>query len=131
MLFLQLSLAEKSNICILAGMISPNNSDVPVVCNQIRHIVCLKFRDGTKPEEIGLIEEKFPMLKNLIPGIISIEWGTNNSPEGLNKGFTHCFVVTFKGEDARSSYLPHPSHEAFVDILKPLLDDVFVIDYNL
>ena len=97
----------------------------------IRHIVCLKFKDVASLEQIGEIEKKFPALQKSIPGIVSIEWGTNNSPEGLNKDFTHCFIVTFENEDARSNYLPHPNHQAFVDILKPLLDDVFVIDFNL
>ena len=84
-----------------------------------------------KAEQIEEIERKFPELKTTIPGIISIEWGTNNSPEGLNKGFTHCFVVTFENDQARCAYLPHSNHQVFVNILKPLLDDVFVIDFNL
>jgi len=97
----------------------------------IRHIVCLKFKPETISESILEVEKKFPALKQSVPGIISIEWGLNNSPEGLNKGFTHCFIVTFANELARSTYLPHPAHQAFVEILKPLLDDVFVFDYNL
>ena len=97
----------------------------------IRHIVCLKFKEKASSEQIGEIEKKFPALQQSIPGVVSIEWGTNNSPEGLNKNFTHCFLVTFTDEEARSNYLPHPNHQAFVDILKPLLDDVFVIDFNL
>ena len=99
--------------------------------NGIRHIVCLKFTDEASPKQIGEIEKKFPALQESIPGILSIEWGTNNSPEGLNKDFTHCFIVTFTDEKARSNYLPHHNHQAFVDILRPLLDDVFVIDFNL
>jgi len=99
--------------------------------NEIRHIVCLKFKDEASSKQIREIEQKFPALQESIPGIVSIEWGTNNSPEGLNKNFTHCFIVTFTDEKARSNYLPNPNHQAFVDILKPLLDDVFVIDYNL
>lgn len=99
--------------------------------NGIRHIVCLKFIDEASSEQIGEIEKEFPALRESIPGIISIEWGTNSSPEDLNKDFTHCFIVTFIDEEARSNYLPHPNHQAFVDILKPLIDDVFVIDFNL
>jgi hypothetical protein len=38
--------------------------------------------------------------------------------------------VTFKNEEARKVYLPHPEHMAFVSILKPILEDVFVIDFN-
>jgi len=99
--------------------------------SQIRHLVCLKFQETATADQIAGIEERFPKLKESIDGIISIEWGTNNSPEGLNKGFTHCFIVTFANDAARSTYLPHPRHQEFVDILKPLLEDVFVIDYNL
>jgi hypothetical protein len=99
--------------------------------NGIRHIVCLKFNEKASSEQIAEIEKTFPALQQSIPGVVSIEWGTNNSPEGLHKNFTHCFLVTFTDEEARSNYLPHPNHQAFVDILKPLLDDVFVIDFNL
>ena len=55
--------------------------------------------------------------------------GTDNSPEGLAKGFTHCFNLTFADDVARAVYLPHPDHLAFVEILKPTLDDVLVLDY--
>ena len=113
-------------------MISPvHTEESNLAQNGIRHIVCLKFKNDASPNQIREIEQKFPALQQSIPGIISIEWGINNSPEGLNKDFSHCFIVTFKNEEARTTYLPHPEHEAFVDILKPLLNDVFVIDYNL
>jgi len=96
----------------------------------IRHIVCFKFKEDADPSKIKKVEREFAALKSKIPGIRSLEWGINNSPEGLNKGFTHCFIVTFDNEEARTNYLPHPDHQAFVSILKPILDDVFVIDFN-
>jgi hypothetical protein len=43
----------------------------------------------------------------------SFEWGTNNSPEGHDKGFTHCFCLTFDTEADRDAYLPHPAHIAY------------------
>ena len=95
----------------------------------LRHVVCFKFKKEAKPEEIQRIEREFASLKKKIPQIRAFEMGTNNSPEGLNKGFTHCFVVTFGSEKDREIYLPHPAHKAFVKILKPILEDVFVIDY--
>lgn len=129
----QLSLALAQIFCIFARMISTSSSatGVETASPQIRHLVCLKFQETASADQIAEIEERFPLLKDSIEGIVSIEWGTNNSPEGLNKGFTHCFVVTFANDAARSTYLPHPKHQEFVDILKPLLEDVFVIDYNL
>lgn len=96
----------------------------------IRHIVCFKFKESAKKSEIVRVEKEFSALKDKIPGILSLEWGRNNSPENLNKDFTHCFIVSFKDEEARKVYLPHPEHTAFVSILKPILEDVFVIDFN-
>ena len=61
--------------------------------------------------------------------IKSFEWGLNNSPEGLDKGLTHCFFVTFDSEKDRDEYLPHPAHQEFVAILKPHLEDAVVVDY--
>ena len=55
--------------------------------------------------------------------------GTNNSPEGLDKGFTNCFFVTFKDKAGRKAYVPRPAHQEFVQLLGPSLDDVLVIDY--
>ena len=96
----------------------------------LRHVVSFKFKEDASDCEIKEVEKQFLALKDKIPGILSLEWGKNNSPEGLNKDFTHCFIVTFKDEKAREVYLPHPDHKAFVSILKHILDDVFVIDFR-
>jgi hypothetical protein len=96
----------------------------------IQHIVCFKFLKRAKPKEIENLKASFISLQNKIPGILSITGGQNNSPENLNKGFSHGFVITFENEQARSEYLPHPEHQNFVSQLKPLMEDVFVIDFS-
>ena len=95
----------------------------------LRHVVLFKFKEGTAPEKIKEIEDAFVALPTKIPQIISFEWGLNNSPEGLNKGLTHCFFLTFKSEEDRAIYLPHPDHKAFGALLSGHLDDVTVVDY--
>ncbi len=95
----------------------------------LRHVVLFKFKDGTAPEDIKKVEDTFSALPNKIPQIKGYEWGTNNSPEGLDKGLTHCFFLTFESEEDRSIYLPHPDHKAFGEVLGPHLDDVLVLDY--
>ncbi len=95
----------------------------------LRHVVCFKFKDSASQEDIDKVVEEFVALEEKIPFIVDFEWGTNVSPENLNKGFTHCFVGTFKTAEDRDKYLPHPAHKAFVEVLKPHLDDVFVVDY--
>ncbi len=95
----------------------------------LRHVVLFKFKDTSTPAEVATVETAFRALPKQIKGIKTFEWGTNNSPESLNQGFTHCFLVGFSSEAARAVYLPHPAHLAFVEVLKPHLDKVLVIDY--
>lgn len=95
----------------------------------LRHVVLFKFKEGTSKEKIAEIENAFTALPGKIPEITGYEWGTNNSPEGLDKGFTHCFFLTFKSESDRAVYLPHPDHKAFGNLLGPYLEDVLVLDY--
>ena len=95
----------------------------------LRHIVLFKFKEGTTAADIKKVEDAFSALPSKIPQIMAYEWGLNNSPEGLEKGFTHCFFLTFNSEEDRAIYLPHPDHKAFGQVLSPFLDDVLVVDY--
>ncbi|RFS15394.1 Dabb family protein [Emticicia sp. C21] len=95
----------------------------------LRHAVLLKFKDSSSPADVKKVEDAFRALKSQIKEIEGFEWGTNNSPENLNQGFTHLFFVTFKSEKDREIYLPHPAHKAFVGVLGPHLDKVLVLDY--
>ena len=108
---------------------------VPVAADesQIRHIVVFKYKETADAADIEKINQAFSQLPDKIPGILAFEMGTNNSPEGLNKGFTHVYQLTFTDAAARDTYLPHPEHKKFGELLSELgiLDDVFVVDYAL
>jgi len=95
----------------------------------LRHGVYFSFKKGTSPDQIKEIVDAFRDLQNKIPGIEKFEWGENSSPEGLNRGLTHAFTLTFYSDKARDEYLPHPDHKAFGDLLTPHLDQVLVVDY--
>lgn len=95
----------------------------------LRHVVLFKFKDDSKPGDVKGVEDAFRALSGKISLIKDFEWGTNNSPEKLNQGLTHCFLVSFNNEKDRDDYLVHSAHKEFVEILKPHLDKVTVIDY--
>jgi hypothetical protein len=95
----------------------------------LRHVVLFKFKANTSKKDIEKVEAAFSALPSKIPQIVGYEWGINNSPEGLDKGFTHCFFLTFRSEEDRAIYLPHPDHKAFGAILTPYLEDATVVDY--
>lgn len=95
----------------------------------LRHVVLFKFKDSSSPADIKKVEDAFRALPAKIKEVKGFEWGTNNSPENLAQGFTHCFFVSFASEKDREIYLPHPAHKEFVGVLGPHLDKVLVIDY--
>lgn len=96
----------------------------------IRHVVAFKFKESASKEDIKKVEDAFRALKPKIPQIVSLEAGTNNSPEGLNKGCTHGWILTFESEKDRDDYLVHPDHKEFGKLVGPLVADVFVIDFR-
>jgi hypothetical protein len=109
---------------LLAGLLASASA-----AQKIQHVVSFKFKSTASAEEIKKVETAFADLKNKISEIKSLQWGTNNSPEKLNKGFTHCWILTFKSEKDRDAYLVHPDHKAFAKDLGSILEDVFVIDF--
>lgn len=97
---------------------------------KLRHVVAFKFKEGTPTEKIKEVENAFRDLKQKINEIQDFEWGTNVSKENRNKGCTHGFILTFKSEKDRDTYIDHPAHKDFGKLVGPVLDDVFVIDFQ-
>jgi hypothetical protein len=95
----------------------------------LRHIVLFRFKAGASAEDIRKIENAFSALPSKIDLIYGFEWGTDVSVENLQKGFTHCFVVSFRNEADRDAYAKHPAHLAFGELLKSSLDETMVVDY--
>lgn len=96
---------------------------------KLMHAVFFKFKDEADPATVRQIENAFAALPSKIDAIKAFEWGVNNSPEGKEDGFTHAFMLTFDSEAGREAYLPHPDHQAFVEIVMPVLDKVRVLDF--
>jgi hypothetical protein len=95
----------------------------------LRHMVIFKFKDSSSQSEIKKVSETFANLYGQIPQIKHFEWGINNSPENLNQGFTHCFMLTFSSIEDSEIYQKHSAHKAFQEVLKPHMEKVFVVDY--
>lgn len=116
----------------VVGAVTRNNTQADEKkesAKMLRHVVLFKFKETSSAEDVAKILKEFETLPSKIPQIAAFEWGTDNSPEGLADGFTHCFLITFKSEKDRDAYLPHEAHQAFVGVVKPHLEKVLVVDY--
>jgi hypothetical protein len=96
---------------------------------QLRHAVFFKFKEGTPEEAVRAVEEGLAKLPAKIDVIKTFEWGTNNSPEKHDQGFTHCFLLTLDSEKDLKAYADHPAHVAVAKDLLPKMEAVRVIDF--
>lgn len=101
----------------------------------IRHVVLINFRTELDESAIGLALNSVVKLKDRIDGILAVTAGANNSPENLEKGFRHGFVVDFRDAAARDAYLPHPEHaqvgKALVEAAEGGVAGILVFDYEI
>ncbi len=122
----------KSTVAILllfSLFLSGVNAQTAKPGKVLRHVVMFKFSESATPTNIQKIEEAFAKLPQKIGGIQSFEWGTNSSPEGLNQGLTHCFILTFNSDKDRDAYLIHPAHKEFGKSLGTDVEKVTVLDF--
>lgn len=88
------------------------------------------MKKNVSVNEVKLLKQVFLEIPGCIEGVLSVEWGVNNSPENKNKGCSHCVFMTFKDEIARDNYLLHPEHVKLKNIFLPLLNKIIVLDYQ-
>ena len=97
--------------------------------SMLRHVVLFKYKDSSSPEDVKKVTETFASLYGKIPEVKAFEWGINNSPENLNQGFTHCYMLSFSSDEDLAAYQIHPAHKEFQQVLNPHMEKVFVVDY--
>lgn len=77
----------------------------------IRHIVLVKFNDTVTPADVDDIFAELHEIKDQVPGVLSITSGRSESPEKIERGYTHGFVVDFTDWAALEAYQVHPDHK--------------------
>ncbi|ULQ51800.1 Dabb family protein [Flavihumibacter fluvii] len=121
---------KKLLLLVMAAMVSLSSFAQPTPAPAVlRHVVLFSFKAASTPEEVQQVAMTFAGLYGKVPQVKAFEWGINNSPEKLNQGFTHCFVLSFSSEKDLADYQLHPAHLEFQKVLKPHMDKVFVVDY--
>ncbi|MFN5804456.1 MAG: Dabb family protein [Opitutales bacterium] len=96
----------------------------------VYHYGTFIFKPGVTQAQIDRCFAEMRGMVGKIPGLLSMKHGPYESPEGLNDGFTHGFVMTFDTQKSRDEYLPHPEHERVKEIVVPNLARVIVFDFE-
>lgn len=95
----------------------------------LRHLVLYIWKPETPAEKIREIENAFRALPAKIPRVAEFEWGTDVSVQGLSRGYTHCFVISFSSEADRDAYQGHPDHQAYIALSRPHVEQIMTLDY--
>lgn len=78
----------------------------------IRHIVLIKFRPEVSEDLIGELFAELRQVREQVSGILDITSGRSESPEKIERGYMHGFVVDFEDWEALEAYQTHPDHKA-------------------
>ncbi|PYI10635.1 dabb-domain-containing protein [Aspergillus sclerotiicarbonarius CBS 121057] len=104
----------------------------------ITHIVQFQFKSSTSTEKIQeacahlvSLKEKCLHPTTQQPYIRSFKAGKQDSPEGMNNGITHVFVMQFENNQDREYYLTKdPAHIGFVKSIDGLVEKIQVVDFT-
>ncbi|KAJ5098648.1 stress responsive A/B barrel domain protein [Penicillium argentinense] len=104
----------------------------------IVHIVLFQFKAGLDAKVINETCQRLVGLKDNClhpssqkPYMKVSSGGADNSPEGIQNGITHAFVMEFASAADRDYYCKEdPVHLEFVRSLSGLLEKAQVIDYS-
>ena len=78
----------------------------------IRHIVLVKFQPTVSEDTISGLFQELTAIREQVSGILDITSGRSESPEKIERGYMHGFVVDFEDWDALERYQTHPDHKA-------------------
>jgi hypothetical protein len=78
----------------------------------IRHIVLTKFNPDTAEDKIAGIYAGLSALADTLPGAQNFVGGRSESPEQIERGYMHGFVIDFDSWDALQNYADNPEHQA-------------------
>jgi hypothetical protein len=77
----------------------------------IRHIVLIRFQPAVSEQDITDLFAELHQIKGKVPGVLAITSGKSESPEQMERGHMHGFVVDFSDWTALQAYQDHPDHK--------------------
>ncbi|MEP2028586.1 MAG: Dabb family protein [Paracoccaceae bacterium] len=101
----------------------------------IRHIVLTKFKPETHEDKIIEIYEGLSALADKLPGAKNFTGGRSESPEQIERGYMHGFVIDFGSWGALRNYAENEEHKALGGQLVANatggLDGILVLDLDV
>lgn len=101
----------------------------------IRHIVLTKFRTDVTEDTIAKIYAGLAKLADKLPAAGGFTGGRSQSPEQIERGYMHGFVIDFEDWEALETYQNDETHKALgtqlVENAIGGIDGILVLDLEV
>jgi antibiotic biosynthesis monooxygenase (ABM) superfamily enzyme len=107
-----------------AALVSLNFPDAAAASDSenVFHVFAFQWKPGTSDAQKERAARDIAAFQGLIPGLLQTHVGANISPRG--KGYTFGGIMQFKDKASLDAYVLHPSHQALLAWLVPLIDAI-------
>jgi len=78
----------------------------------IRHIVLIIFKPEITNERVDELFAELASVGDQLPGLLAVSSGRSESPEKMERGYMHGFVVDFTDWNALQAYQDNADHQA-------------------
>ena len=86
------------------------------------HVFGFKWKpEATEAQKAQTIVD-VQAFRDVIPGLVEVHLGHNESPRG--QGYVFAGIMRFTEKAAFQAYMTHPAHEKLLVWLRPLIDPV-------
>lgn len=101
----------------------------------IRHIVLIRFKPDVPEPKIAALFAELRQIEGKVAGLLAITAGKSESPEQIERGYMHGFVVDFADWAALQTYQDHPDHKrlgaGLVAAAQGGIDGILVFDLHV
>ena len=101
---------------------SPETAAKENESSNVFHVFAFRWKPNTSEAEKDRAAKEIAAFQGQIPGLLQTHVGPNISPRG--KGYTFGGIMQFKDKASLDAYFQHPTHQALLVWLVPLIDAV-------
>ena len=101
---------------------SPETAAKENESGNVFHVFAFRWKPNTSEAEKDRAAKEIAAFQGQIPGLLQTHVGPNISPRG--KGYTFGGIMQFKDKASLDAYFQHPTHQALLVWLVPLIDAV-------
>jgi hypothetical protein len=101
---------------------SPETAAKENESGNVFHVFAFRWKPNTSEAEKNRAAKEIAAFQGQIPGLLQTHVGPNISPRG--KGYTFGGIMQFKDKASLDAYFQHPTHQALLAWLVPLIDAV-------